>query len=139
MGKISRPLLDRIDICTEVPESTYEELTETRTNESSHEIRKRVEGAHRMQQERYRGLSVEFNSYLSGKETEKYCPLGKKEQKLIKNAFVKLNLSARAYYKIIKTARTIADLDQEERILEQHLLEAVHYRLPEDSFRGRRL
>lgn len=137
MGRISRPLLDRIDICTQVPEITYEELTGNEVNESSLEIRKRVEGARRMQQERYRGLSVSFNSRLSGKEVEKYCPLGKKEQRLIKNAFVKLNLSARAYYKIIKTARTIADLEQEERILEQHLLEAVHYRLPDDTFRGR--
>ncbi len=139
LGRISRPLLDRIDICTEVPEISYEELTEKRKNESSWEIRRRVERAHEMQKDRFLGMPSAFNAYLSGKEVEKYCPLGKKEQKLIKNAFVKLNLSGRAYYKIIKTARTIADLEGEARILEQHLLEAVHYRIPDYTCRRRSL
>ena len=90
-----------------------------------------------MQQERYEGLPIHFNAYLNGNETERFCPLGKKEQRLLKNAFTKLNLSARAYYKIIKTARTIADLEQEKRILEQHLLEAIRYRLPEGAYWGK--
>ncbi len=137
LGKISRPLLERIDICTEVSAVSYEELTEKQQNESSLKIRKRVEAAHQMQQERYRELSIHFNGHLNGEQVEFYCPLGKKEQKLLKNAFGKLNLSARAYYKIIKTARTIADLDQEERILEQHLLEAIRYRLPGGAYWGR--
>lgn len=137
LGKISRPLLDRIDICTEVSGISYEELTEKQVNETSAQIRKRVEYAHRMQQERYEGLPIHFNAYLNGNQTEHYCPLGEKERKLLKNAFGKLNLSARAYYKIIKTARTIADLEQEERILEQHLLEAIRYRLPGGAYRGR--
>ncbi len=137
LGRISRPLLDRIDICTEVTGISYEELTEKQENETSAQIRKRVEYAHRMQQERYEGLPLHFNAYLNGNQTELYCPLGEKEQKLLKNAFGKLNLSARAYYKIIKTARTIADLEQEERILEQHLLEAIRYRLPGGAYWGR--
>lgn len=137
LGKISRPLLDRIDICTEVTGISYEDLTEKQENETSAQIRKRVEYAHRMQQERYEGLPLHFNAYLNGNQTELYCPLGEKEQKLLKNAFGKLNLSARAYYKIIKTARTIADLEQEERILEQHLLEAIRYRLPGGAYWGR--
>lgn len=137
LGKISRPLLDRIDICAEVPGISYEELTKKRENESSAQIRRRVEAAHRMQQERYEGLPIHFNAYLNGNETERFCPLGKKEQRLLKNAFTKLNLSARAYYKIIKTARTIADLEQEKRILEQHLLEAIRYRLPEGAYWGK--
>lgn len=137
LGKISRPLLDRIDICTEVPGISYEELTGKQENESSASIRKRVEAAHRMQQERYEGLPVRFNAYLNGSQTELYCPLGKKEKNLLKNVFGKLNLSARAYYKIIKTARTIADLEQEKRILEQHLLEAVRYRLPDGTYWGK--
>ena len=137
LGRISRPLLDRIDICMEVSGISYEELTKREQNESSSKIRKRVEAARRMQQERYRELSVRFNAYLDGKLVERYCPLGEKEQRLLKNAFGKLNLSARAYYKIIKTARTIADLEQEERIREQHLLEALRYRLPEGVYRGR--
>lgn len=90
-----------------------------------------------MQQERYKGLPIHFNAYLDGSQVKLYCPLGKKEQKLLKNAFGKLNLSARAYDKIIKTARTIADLEGEERILEQHLLEALRYRLPERSYWGK--
>ena len=90
-----------------------------------------------MQQERYEGLSVRFNAYLNGNQAELYCPLGKKEKRLLKSAFSKLNLSARAYYKIIKTARTIADLEQEKRILEQHLLEAVRYRLPDGTYWGK--
>lgn len=65
---------------------------------------------------------------------EKFCPLGKEEQELLKHAFVKLNLSARAYHKIIKVARTIADLEQEERILSRHILEAVCYRSPDKKF-----
>ena len=136
-GKISRPLLDRIDICTEVPGISYGDLTKKQENESSAAIRKRVETAHQMQQERYAGLPIYFNAYLNGNQTELYCPLGEKERKLLKNAFGKLNLSARAYYKIIKTARTIADLEQEDRILEQHLLEAIQYRLPGGTYWGR--
>ena len=139
LGKISRPLLERIDICTEVSAVSYEELTEKQQNESSLKIRKRVEAAHQMQQERYRELSIHFNGHLNGEQVEFYCPLGKKEQKLLKNAFGKLNLSARAYYKIIKIARTIADLEQEEKILEQHILEAIHYRLPDGSYWGKGL
>lgn len=137
LGKISRPLLDRIDICMEVSGISYEELTEKQENESSAVIRKRVEAAHRMQQERYEGLPIHFNAYLNGKQVETYCFLGSRERSLLKNAFGKLNLSARAYYKIIKTARTIADLEQEERIGEEHLLEALRYRLPGESYWGR--
>lgn len=134
LDRISQPLLDRIDICTEAPRLSYEELTEVHENESSAVIRERVRAAHRIQLDRYRGLPICFNSRLDSKDMEKFCPLGKEEQELLKHAFVKLNLSARAYHKIIKVARTIADLEQEERILSRHILEAVCYRSPDKKF-----
>lgn len=134
LRKISRPLLDRIDICTDAPRLSYQELTGRKENESSAAIRKRVEAAHQMQKERYCGMPVHFNAHLSGKEIEELCPLGQEEKELLKNAFEKLNLSVRAYHKIIKVARTIADLDQEERILSRHILEAVRYRTPEQKY-----
>lgn len=131
MGKLSRPLLDRIDICTEAPRLSYEELSDSRPEETSAQIRERVKAAHKIQQERYRGLSIYFNAHLSGKALEMYCPLGQEEQELLGEAFAKLNLSARAYHKVIKVSRTIADLEGEERILSRHILEAVSYRTPE--------
>ncbi len=137
LGKLSRPLLDRIDICTEAPRISYEELAGNRREESSARIRERVKAAHRIQQERYRGLSIHFNAYLSGKAVGRYCPLGRKEGELLKEAFGKLNLSARAYHKVIKVSRTIADLEQEEGIQERHILEALSYRAPErDAWSG---
>lgn len=134
LGRVSQPLLDRIDICTEAPRLSYEELTGVRENESSALIRERVRRAHQMQQERYRELPIRFNSRLDKRGVEKYCPLGRKEQELLRHAFIKMNLSARAYHKIIKVARTIADLEQEERILSRHIMEAVCYRAPDRKF-----
>ena len=136
LGKLSRPLLDRIDICTEAPRLSYEELSGSRREESTAQIRERVKAAHGIQQERYRGLPVHFNAHLSGKAVERYCLLGKEEEKLLREAFVKLNLSARAYHKVIKVSRTIADLEQEERIRGRHILEAVSYRAPEREDRS---
>ena len=137
LGKLSRPLLDRIDICTEAPRLSYEELSGNRKEESTAQIRERVKAAHRMQQERCRGLPVYFNAHLSGKAVERYCLLGREEQKLLREAFEKLNLSARAYHKVIKVSRTIADLEQEERIRGRHILEALSYRAPEREDQGR--
>lgn len=136
MGKLSRPLLDRIDICTEAPCLSYEELTGTQAGESSARIRRRVEAAHQMQQERYRELPVHFNAHLSAQEVERYCMLGQEGKQLLSEAFIKLNLSARAYHKVIRVSRTIADLEQEEQILSRHILEALGYRTPEEMMRG---
>jgi len=130
LGKISQPLLDRIDICTEVSRISYQDLTEIHTNETSEQIRKRVEKAHRWQQQRYRNLPIHFNAQLEGSLLEEYCPLEQEGKALLQNAFEKLNLSARAYHKIIRVARTIADLEQKEQIESGHLLEAVQYRPP---------
>lgn len=134
LGKISQPLLDRIDICIQAPRLSYEELTENHKNESSAQIRERVEAAQKIQKNRYEKLPIHFNTHLDAKGVERYCSLGEEEKELLHTAFTKLNLSARAYHKIIKVARTIADLDQEKTIQSRHILEAICYRTPDRNY-----
>lgn len=128
MGKISRALLDRIDIFTEIFEVEYKEMQGERRGESSEAIRKRIESARKIQRARYRKEGILFNSQLDGTNIRKYSDMGKEEEKLMEQAFQKYNLSARGYHKILKVARTIADLDGEEKIKVSHLSEAVCYR-----------
>ncbi len=128
LSKISRPLLDRIDICMETAPVSYEDLEKKEERENSETIRKRVEQARKIQYERYQGTGIYFNSMLSVKEIAAYCKIGKKEKQLLEKAFVKMNLSARAYHRILRVARTIADLDGSEKIKETHLSEAICYR-----------
>ena len=127
-GKISGPILDRIDICAEAACMTYQEISGGKAGQSSAELMKRVEKAFLAQQDRYQGLKVCYNSELSGKQVEKYCSVSREGQRLLEKAYEKMNLSARAYHKILKTARTIADLDGEEEIKEAQISEAVCYR-----------
>lgn len=128
IGKISRPLLDRIDICIEVLQVNYIELEKQKTSESSEAIRKRVMMAREIQLNRYKEEGFSFNSQLTPKTMNKYCKLGEEEHLLLENAFHKLNLSARAYYRILKVSRSIADLDGSEEIKVKHLSEAICYR-----------
>lgn len=129
LGKISGPLLDRIDIHIEVTPVAYSDLEEDNTkSESSKEIRERVNNARVLQLERYKDDNIFSNSQLSSKDINKYCKLDIKSKKLIKNAFEKLGLSARAYNKVLKVARTIADLEGKEVIEYHHLAEAIQYR-----------
>jgi len=129
LGKISGPLLDRIDIHIEANPVNYNDLQDKNTtSESSKEIRKRVNSARKMQIKRYRDEKIFSNSQLSTKSINKYCKLNIKSKKLLKDAFLHLGLSARAYNKVLKVARTIADLDNEETILEHHIAEAIQYR-----------
>ncbi len=127
-GRISGPILDRIDICAEAACMTYQEISGGRTGQSSAELMKEVEKAFLAQQDRYEGLPVCYNSELSGKQVEKYCSVSREGRRLLEKAYEKMNLSARAYHKILKTARTIADLDGEEEIKESQISEAVCYR-----------
>ena len=127
-GKISGPLLDRIDIFAETPAVKYEDLDGKRTGETSAAIKERVIAAQKIQLERYKDDGIYFNSQLSSSLIEKYCVLGEKEKMLLKGAFDRLNLSARAYHKILKVARTIADLDGSENITSVHIAEAIQYR-----------
>ncbi len=126
--KISGPLLDRIDISINANPIKLEELQNKTEAEKSCIIRKRVEKAHEIQHKRYND-DVLFNASLSSKEIKKYCKLGKNEQEILNKAFRIFNISARGYYKIIKVARTIADLDESQDIKEVHISEAIGYRL----------
>lgn len=128
MSRISGPLLDRIDIQVEVSPVKYENLDSDEIEESSVDIQKRVDRARSIQKERYSGLGIYSNSELTPALIEEFCKLDNSGKVILKNAFEKLGLSARAYGRILKVARTIEDLDGSENILNKHLLEAVQYR-----------
>ena len=129
-SKISGPLMDRIDIQVEVPALKIEEIT-TDTNEVSEPsaiIRQRVIDARKIQLERFKGKKIYCNAQMGPKEIKKYCILDDKSKILLKTAIEKLGFSARAYDRILKVARTIADLDNSQTILTQHISEAIKYR-----------
>ncbi|MCD8098297.1 MAG: ATP-binding protein, partial [Lachnospiraceae bacterium] len=134
LRKISRPLLDRIDICVEIPRVEYRDLSQPEENESSEAIRRRVEAAQWIQSERYRDCPWQFNAQLRTSAIRHFCPLGSAERRIMERAFERMSLSARAYHRIIKVARTIADLEGEERIRETHFLEAIGYRSLDQRF-----
>lgn len=128
MGKISGPLLDRIDIQIEVSPVKYQKLEEEKIVESSEEIKKRVNKARKIQQERYKENKIYSNAELTPKLVSKYCKLDKESKKILQSAFERLGLSARAHGRILKVARTIADLDGQENISSNHIAEAIQYR-----------
>lgn len=127
-NKISGPLLDRIDLQLEVPSLNVDELTEYKKGEKSKKIRERVIAAQKIQQFRYKNKNLINNSQLSGENLNKYCKLHKNDKILLKNAIRELGLSARAYDRILRVARTIADLEAKENIESGHLAEAIQYR-----------
>ena len=126
--KISGPLLDRIDIHIEVESVNYQKLENDSPAESSCEIRKRVNNARNIQLERYKNYKIFSNSELTPALISKYCKLSSESKKILESAFNRLGLSARAYNRILKVARTIADLDNSENIQTHHLAEAIQYR-----------
>lgn len=128
LGKVSGPLLDRIDIHIEVPAVKYEELEQKGNSESSADMKARIERARERQRERYSGYDIRTNSALTPSLTEKFCPLGSTENELLRSAYDSLGLSARAHNRILKVARTIADLDGCENIEAAHIAEAIQYR-----------
>lgn len=134
LGRISAPLLDRIDIAIEAPAVSYRDLAGKVSGESSGMIRNRVNEAHRIQLQRYEGTPFCFNSDLTERGIQTFCQLGRKEALLMKQAFEKFNLSARAYHRIIKVARTIADLDDSVKINAEHISEAICYRSIDKKF-----
>ena len=123
-GKISGPLLDRIDIQVTVPSIKYTDFYEKKTENSS-EIRKRVNKARKMHIERYKNYKIYSNSGLTSKLIDKYCILNIKSKNILEKYFDKLKLSARSYFRILKVARTIADLEERNYINENHILEAI--------------
>lgn len=128
LGKISGPLLNRIDIQVEVSPVKYDDLKNEKSEESSYEIKKRIINARSIQQKRYVNLGIITNSELSGTQISKYCKINKESEQLLKAAFECLGLSARAYNKILKVSRTIADLEGSENIETKHIAEAIQYR-----------
>mgnify|MGYP004464222851 FL=1 len=128
LGKISQPLLERIDICTEVPAVSFSKMKKKIAGESSAQIRKRVEAVQEIQRERYKKEKFCFNGELDGRKLEKYCVMTGGADKLLEQAYEQFQFSTRAYHKILKTARTIADMEASEKIKEEHICEALAYR-----------
>jgi len=130
LGKISNPIWDRFDICIHTEEITYEDISGERAKDSLREkdLKDMVERARNAQLDRFSKNNINYNSEMSAKDIAKYCELGDEEKKLIDNIYKKMNLTARGYHKILKTARTIADMNGAERIDVSHLTEACMYR-----------
>lgn len=129
LSKISGPILDRIDIHAEVKPVKYSDLEkENSQSETSKDIRERVNKARDIQNKRYRGENIFSNSELQAKDIEKHCVLDLESRNLLEQAFENLGLSARAYNKILKVARTIADLEGSRDIKSIHIAEAIQYR-----------
>ena len=128
LSKVSGPLLDRIDIQVEVNSVKYEDLSSYEIDESSETIRKRVNKAREIQFKRYKDLNIYSNSELTPKLIEEFCKLDLEGTKILQAYYNKLGMSARAYGRILKVARTIADLNESKNIEAKHLLEAIQYR-----------
>jgi len=129
LGRISGPLLDRIDLHVEVPQVKFREISGERTGETSAQIRQRVITARQRQQKRFAHKpKITCNARLGPKELKEFCSLDDPTKELLKNAMADLNFSARAYDRILKVARTIADLAASENILSEHISEAIQYR-----------
>ena len=129
LSKISGPLLDRIDIHIEVTPVPFDKLSDNHKAESSTEIRKRVIKAREIQTERFKEhKNIHYNAQMNTKQIREYCQLGTDSLQLLKTAMERLNLSARAYDRILKVSRTIADLEGAENIASHHISEAIQYR-----------
>ncbi|RJR31442.1 ATP-binding protein, partial [Candidatus Parcubacteria bacterium] len=126
--KISGPLLDRIDLHLEIPKLNFEKLTQEAEGENSSSIRRHVQKARDIQTERFKKIGILTNSEMSSRQTKDFCRLDFKVLQLLRQAVVQMNLSARSYFRILKIARTIADLDEEENIRLKHVAEALQYR-----------
>ena len=127
-SRISGPMLDRIDIFIDVPSVEFSALSQRPDSETSGDIRARVNAARRLQEERYEGTGVHCNAHMTGEQIKKYCALDDRCTALMKGAFDRLGLTARSFDKILKVARTIADMDGSENIQMQHLAEAIQYK-----------
>ena len=137
-SKVPGPILDRFDLCADAPRVPVGELLRRKSAEKSCEIRKRVEAAQERQAFRYREDNILFNGEMNAAQTEKYCVLGRSEKKFVKEVFRRMDLSARAFHRILRVSRTIADLESAEEILEDHLAEAVGYRSADREKPGKR-
>lgn len=137
LGKLSQPFLDRMDICVEASKVEYESLKNHGREESSAVMRERICRAREIQRIRYKETKISTNAALDTRGVEHYCTLGSQEEALMRHAFEKLGLTARTYHKILKVARTIADLEGEKCIRTEHLQEAIGYRSLDKKYWGR--
>jgi magnesium chelatase family protein len=129
MSKVSGPLMDRIDLHVQISPVSFDELTNQPKAEGSSEIQKRVEKARRIQQERFSGNENIFcNAQMSKRDIECHCKVDHTTQTILKQAMERMGLSARAYDRILKVSRTIADMENKERIAKEHAVEAIQYR-----------
>ncbi len=127
-NKISGPLLDRIDLHLEIPRVEFDKLNKMAEGENSAKIRARVEKARHRQAERFKGLKINTNAEMTSSLVKKFCPIDEPTQNLMKAAVQQMNLSGRAFYRILKLARTIADLAEQENISLENVAEAIQYR-----------
>ena len=132
-SKISGPLLDRIDIHIEVPPLKFAEVSDSKDAEESKNVRERVNRARAIQLERFKHKKYFCNSFMSTKDINTYCKVDEEGESLLKQAMAKLGLSARAYHKILKVSRTIADLEGKDEIKSPHIAEAIQYRVLDRS------
>ena len=128
LSKVSQPLLDRIDICAEAPTLNFSMIHKPQDNESSEEIRKRVVKVHEIQQKRYKNYGFKFNSQIPSNLMDTFCHLSEEDSKYMEEMYEKYSMTARTYHKVLKVARTIADMDGADDINRIHLQEAVLYR-----------
>lgn len=137
MGKISRPFLDRLDICIEAPKVEYDALVMKNSGSTSADMRDMVIRARKRQLERFTDCGIHTNSQMSKEELEKFCSLNRNGKHLMKQAYDSMRLTVRSYFKILKVARTIADLDEEDTISEMHISEAIGYRMIDEKYWGK--
>jgi magnesium chelatase family protein len=128
MAKVSGPLLDRIDIHIEIPAVKYEALSSASEGITSQSMRELVERARRTQRERFDGLATRFNAQMTSRQTRDFCRLDKEGRERVRRSLEQLGLSARAYDKILRLARTIADVEEQPEVLPTHVSEAINYR-----------
>lgn len=134
LNRISQPLLDRIDICVEAAQISYEELNGTMSNESSEQIRERVKTTLERQKFRFRNENFSYNSQIPSSKIKTYCKMEDGLEEYLKKKYQKLNLTARSYHKVLKVARTLADMEECLLIQKRHLEEAFCYRSLEKKF-----
>lgn len=131
---ISGPMLDRMDMCVDTPAVELKDLLDGEKNETSEAIRKRVMVARSRQRERYQGTGIGFNSELTGKQVQQYCSLKEPEKRYMEEAFERLQLSARSYHRLLRLARTIADVEDSDTIEKRHLMQAICFRSTIDKY-----
>lgn len=136
MGKVSGPVMERIDLCVNLRRMSYDQIDISERGTDSDVMKKRIGAARERQKQRFSGTGIRYNSGMDSYMLSKYCRLDEKTEKLFQEIYEKFHLSARAYQKILKVARTISDLEDSDGIKEEHLAEAAFHRMPDENYGG---